>query len=235
MCKFYSAIVTREGKLLHNKFLTSHEDLIRLFNCNEGVRNVSNDPNFIRVEFSPENQKYCDINDYKLEVDENSTPIWFDELLRDTITEELTNVVKSMIRLSENISILAGDVVIIGQNTIVDKMVNSHIIYMENSSVNLMWENSSVNLMWGNSSVKEMRGNSSVNLMRENSSVNLMRENSSVKEMWENSSVNLMWGNSSVKEMRENSSVNLMRENSSVNFMWENSSVKEMWENSKKP
>jgi hypothetical protein len=204
MCKFYSAIVTREGKLLHNKFLTSHEDLVRYFNLNEGSRSIANDPNFIRVEFYPVNDKYCDIKDYKLEVDESSIPEWFDKY-KKSITKELTVIVKSMIRLSENISILAGDVVIIGQNTVVDKMVNSHIIYMENSTVNDMWENSTVNDMWENSTVKTMR---------ENSTVKTMRENSTVKTMCGNSTVNDMWGNSTVKTMRENSTVNDMWENS---------------------
>lgn len=35
MCKFYSAIVMRNGDILHNANLTSHEDLIQLFNIND--------------------------------------------------------------------------------------------------------------------------------------------------------------------------------------------------------
>jgi hypothetical protein len=155
--------VTREGKLLHNKFLTSHEDLVRYFNLSEGCKNVTNNPNFIRVEYYPVNDKYCDIKDYKLNVDESSTPDWFEQF-KVLITQELTTILKSMIRFSERISILAGDVVIIGQNTIVDKMVNSHIIYMENSTVNEMRENSTVNEMRENSTVNEMRGNSKKNV-----------------------------------------------------------------------
>ena len=177
MCKFYSAIVTREGKLLHNKFLTSHEDLIRYFNLSEGCKGLTNDPNFIRIEFWPVNGKYCDIKNYQLDVDESSIPSWFEQF-KKPITKELTGILKSMIRLSENISIIAGDIVIIGQNTIVEKMVNSHIIHMENSTVNEMWGNSTVNEMWGNSTVNEMR------------------ENSTVNKMWGNSTVNEMWGNS---------------------------------------
>jgi hypothetical protein len=201
MCKFYSAIVMRNGDILHNENLTSHEDIISLFNINDSQVNCDK---FVRVEFSPDiDPDLPFIEKYKLNIDENCNPKWF-EKQRDHVTEYLKDFVNKRI-ITSNQKILTGGLYVV-KDCIIDKLMSAQIVYLQ-GQVKEMRENSQVNLM---------RENSQVNLMRENSQVKEMRENSQVKEMWENSQVNLMWGNSQVKEMRENSQVNLMRGNSQV-------------------
>jgi hypothetical protein len=229
----------RNGDVLHNENLTSHEDIKELFNLND---NGMHTDRFVKVEFCPDdNSDLANIERYRLNVDENSTPEWFEQH-RQFVTEKLTDIVRRRI-ISGEVKILVGGLYVV-KDAQIGRVQQAKVVYMQNSSVNVMRENSSVNEMWGNSSVNVMRENSSVNemwenssvnVMRGNSSVNVMRENSSVNEMRGNSSVNVMRENSSVNEMRENSSVNVMLGNSSVNMMLGNSSVNDMWENSKAP
>ena len=202
MCKFYSAIVMRNGDLLHNENLTSHEDIISLFNINDSQVNCNK---FVRVEYTPDNNTDLpDISKYKLNVDESVTPDWF-EKHKDYTIERLKSIVEKRI-ITINQKILTGGIYVV-KDCKIDKLISAQIIYLQ-GKVNEMWENSQVNEMW------------------ENSLVNEMWENSRVNEMWENSLVNVMRGNSQVNVMRENSQVNVMRESSQVNVMRENSQVK---------
>jgi hypothetical protein len=176
MCKFYSAIVMRNGDLLHNENLQSHEDIIRLFNINDTQINCDN---FVRVEFTPlKESDYPDIEKYLLKVDEDSTPDWF-EIHREYITTRLKEFVSKRIITSDQ-QIITGGVYVV-KNCKIDKIICGQIVYMESSQVNEMRENSQVKEMWGNSQVNVMRENSQVNEMRENSQVNVMWENSQVK------------------------------------------------------
>jgi hypothetical protein len=220
MCKFYSAIVMRNGDLIHNPFTTSHEDLIEENNIKDKGFDF-----FVKVEFSPEDGNLSNLENYKLNVDENSIPEWFEEF-RVKIEFKLHSIVKNII-ITTNHNMIVGRAIILTGDAIINCL--KHCIVYE------MRENSQVNEMWENSQVKMMRENSQVNEMRENSQVNEMRENSQVKMMRENSQVKMMRENSQVKMMRENSQVKMMWENSQVKMMWENSQVNEMWENSKKP
>jgi hypothetical protein len=235
MCKFYSAIVMRNGDILHNENLMSHEDIIRLYNINDSQINCNK---FVRVEYTPdESSDFPDISKYKLNVDESFIPDWFEKHREYTI-ERLKSFVEKRIVTTDR-KILTGGLYVV-KDCQIGKLISAQIIYLqgqvnemrENSQVNEMRGNSRVNRMWENSRVNRMWGNSQVNEMRENSQVNEMRENSRVNEMWGNSQVNEMRENSQVNRMRENSQVNRMRENSQVNRMWENSRVNEMWENS---
>ena len=184
MCKFYSAIVMKNGDILHNENLKSHEDIIRLFKINDTQVNCNK---FVRVEFTPDDtQDFPNIEKYKLNVDENSTPGWF-EKHRDYVTERLKEIVSKRIITSDQ-PILTGGLYVV-KDCVIDKMISAQIVYLqgqvnvmwENSQVNVMWENSQVNEMWENSQVNVMRGNSQVNVMRGNSQVNVMRGNSQVK------------------------------------------------------
>ena len=184
MCKFYSAIVMRNGDLLHNEKLTSHEDIIRLFNIKDTQINCDK---FVRVEFTPDESKDLpNIEKYKLNVDEESCTEWFEEY-RDQITERLKEYVSKRIIKSDQ-KILTGGLYVV-TNCKIDKIISAQVIYMQSAQVNEMW---------GNSQVNQMRGNSQVNVMWGNSQVNEMRENSRVMEMWENSQVKNNYNNSKI-------------------------------------
>jgi hypothetical protein len=166
MCNFYSAIVMKNGDLLHNENLMSHEDIIRLFNINDSQINCDK---FVRVEFAPlDNSDFADIEKYGFNVDEESTPKWF-EKHREYIISRLKEIVSKRIITSDQ-KILTGGLYVV-KNCKIDKIICAQVIYMQNSQVNVMRENSQVNEMWGNSQVNVMRENSQVNVMWENSQV----------------------------------------------------------------
>ena len=60
MCKFLSAIGMNNGDILCDALIDSHEDIISIHELND---NYSKLRNWVRLEFSPENQKdLIDIN-----------------------------------------------------------------------------------------------------------------------------------------------------------------------------
>lgn len=81
MCKFLSAIVLKNGDLICDPFIDSHEDLIDRYNLRDNNTN-----NFIRIEHTPDDDfYYSDLTEYKLHIDENTTPDWFTDDLKDII------------------------------------------------------------------------------------------------------------------------------------------------------
>ena len=198
MCQFKSAIVLKNGDVLHNEFIDSHEDIITI----NGLKDNKTE-SFVRVEYLPTGELW-EIGKYKLSVDEPQTPEWFDKV-KDKAERKLKAIINRMI-------ISVDTPMVVGRRIIVKPGVK--ILSIRQTVIDVLYKDSRVNVMWGNSQVNVMRGNSQVNKMWENSRVN---------EMWGNSRVNEMRENSQVNVMRENSQVNEMRENSQVNEMWGNS------------
>jgi hypothetical protein len=165
MCKFKSAIVLRNGDILHNDFTDSHEDLIELFGLVDNGKQ-----NFVRIEYATNGKRLDKIENYQLKVDENSTPEWFEEI-RESTTGQMKTIVSKMI-ISENVKIIIGRAVILTGNAIVNKI--RHCIIHE---------------MWGSSNVGVMRESSNVGVMRGSSNVGEMWGSSNVGEMWGSSNV----------------------------------------------
>jgi hypothetical protein len=164
----------KNGDLLHNETLSSHEDIIDLFGINDTQTNCDK---FVRVEFTPEDDvDYPNIGKYRLVVDEQTTPRWF-EKHREYVTSRLSDFVKTRIILSDR-KFLTGGLYVV-KDCQIGNIKFAMIVFLQNSSVKTMWENSSVETMWGNSSVEVMRENSSVKTMWDNSSVE--KNNSSTK------------------------------------------------------
>ena len=159
MCKFFSSIVTRQGEVLYNQFIDSHETLIQIFK----LRDDKPMDYFVRCEFYPQNNNDMgDADKYELKVDENYTPEWFEEF-RESVTDKMRTIIKNMIVTGERDCLIGGTWIL--KDAKVGFLNYCRIVWAFNSTVNEMWDNSTVNEMWDNSTVNEMWGNSTVNKM----------------------------------------------------------------------
>ena len=86
MCQFFSAIVTRDLRVLFTE-QDSHETIIRRAELQDNDLYLRS---WVRVELQPEGNNW-----YPLRVDESSTPAWFDDS-RDTIAERVKTIAQKV-------------------------------------------------------------------------------------------------------------------------------------------
>jgi hypothetical protein len=195
MCRFLSAIVTRQGNVYCNPLTDSHEDLIEMFS----IKDSKPMQNFVRVEYTPESQtEIANIEKYNLSVDEDYTPEWFDEGLRDKTIRKLKSMLKKMI-ITEDRKILIGDAFILDHVNI-GVLRYARVISMAGGSVNVVWDGGSVNVVWDGGSVNVVRAGGSVNEVWNGGSVNEVWAGGSVNEVWNGGSVNEVWAGGQIKK-----------------------------------
>jgi hypothetical protein len=109
MCQFKSAIVLRDErekggyKLLISPWTESHGEIETLFKLREGKS-----LKFAKVEFSPDDMAFAyQPERYKLKIDEDRTPDWFDDEMREKVTNERSDYIKSII-VSGDVDLLVG-------------------------------------------------------------------------------------------------------------------------------
>jgi hypothetical protein len=173
MCKFKSALVLQSEEIIRSPYTESHEDLVDM----SGLKD--NGLSFVRIEFVPKNQEFGNVNAYQLKLDQQCAPEWWTYEVVERTTERMRDIIRGMI-ISENRNILIGGQYILANGKI-NKIVNSHIVTMRESS-----------------RVGEMSGASQVGVMRGSSQVGVMRESSRVGEMWGSSLVGEMSGASRI-------------------------------------
>jgi hypothetical protein len=109
MCKFKSGLVLRDEKekggfkLLMSPWTESHSELCEMFKIQDGARLT-----FARVEFSPAELSDAHIVEkYKLTIDEERTPEWFDGEMKEKVAAKMTAYIKTII-ISCNVNLLIG-------------------------------------------------------------------------------------------------------------------------------
>jgi len=184
MCRFYSAIVMKNGDILHNENLLSHEDIISLFNINDSQINCDK---FIRVEFTPdEDNDYPDIEKYKLKVDEYSTPTWF-EKHRDYTTLQLKDFVSRRIITSDH-KILTGGLYVV-KDCIIGKLTVATIVYLQ-GTVQDVRDGGTVQDVRDGGTVQEVRAGGTVQDVRDGGTVQKVWAGGTVQEVWAGGIVN---------------------------------------------
>jgi hypothetical protein len=123
MCKFKSAIVLKNGDILHNGYTDSHEDLMEYFKIKDDNQFWQN---FVRIEFSPDKpENLMDVNSYLLKIDEDSTPDWFEEI-KGLVIERMKDVVSSLF-INQDEDIIIGKSIILGKVN-VKRLINCFVI-----------------------------------------------------------------------------------------------------------
>jgi hypothetical protein len=223
MCDFLSAIVFKGGRIICQPELTdSHSDLIAANNLRDDNIHIRV---WVRVELTPTEHKYLDVDSYSMRLDESSRPDWFDSAAEFDAAEKLRDKIRAMI-VTDKRALLLGGCWILGEGADIESAKAARIVAMISSAkVGEMRGSSQVGEMRGSSQVGVLRGSSQVGEMRGSSQVGEMRGSSQVGEMWGSSQVGEMRGSSQVGEMWENSQVGVLRENSQVGVLRENSQV----------
>jgi len=109
MCQYKSAIVLRDlkekggFKLLMSPWTESHSELEIMFKLRDGSR-----LNWAKVEYSPDEMKNAHlIEKYRLIIDEERTPDWFDDEMKEKVQSKMESYVKSII-VTGDVQLLIG-------------------------------------------------------------------------------------------------------------------------------
>ena len=109
MCHFKSAIVVQDSqskggfRLLLSPWTESHSELLIIHKLRDDGR-----LRFARVEYSPPSMDTAHLIDgYKLKIDEERTPDWFDDEMKSAVELKLRDYVKSMI-VTGDVELLIG-------------------------------------------------------------------------------------------------------------------------------
>lgn len=147
MCNFLSALVLRNGDLLHHPMTDSHSDLVRYFR----LADKTACRHFAKVELMPPTDKdgrpdYARVGDYALRVDDTE-PAWFDEH-RNAVDKRMRAIVKAMIVDDDSVPLVLDGCRILIKGAKVEEARGGRILAMTgDAQVGVMRDTSQVGVM----------------------------------------------------------------------------------------
>ena len=143
MCNFKSAILLRDEslkggyRLLMSPWTESHSELCVMHKIKDNAQ--SRRVNFARIEYSPPSLETAhQIATYKLKIDEERTPEWLDEEMKESVTLKMKAYVESII-VTGDVALLIGGQFIIAPGAKVESAQAVIINVMCGGTLNVMW------------------------------------------------------------------------------------------------
>jgi hypothetical protein len=149
MCQFKSAIVLRDEslkggfKLLLSPWTESHSELCIIHKLNDGAR-----LSFARVEYSPPSMDAAHLIDgYKLKIDEERTPEWLTDEMKEAVADRLRTYVKNMI-VSGDVELLIGGQYIVAPGAKIESAHSMVINAVCGGTISEVW-GGTISEVWG--------------------------------------------------------------------------------------
>ena len=199
MCKLKSAIILKDRIFMPD--YDSHSKMLEELGITDDYINASKV--FVRAELVPENEDvFSDIDNWKLCVDQDITPEWFDE---KDCTERMRKAVKEW----------ANTHIFVGQNGL--KISHGENIFIKDCK--------NVEIC-GNATVEDICGNATVRNICGKATVENICSKATVEYIYGNATVNNICGNATVDYICDNATVNNIRDNVTVKKMCDKAKVK---------
>ena len=209
MCKLKSAIILKDRIFMPD--YDSHSKMLEELGITDDYFNASKV--FVRAELVPENgDVFSDIDAWKLEVDQDITPEWFDE---KDCTERMRKAVKEWAKTH----------IFIGQNGL--KISHGENIFIKDCKNVDIYGKATVESICGKATVENIRGKATVESICDNATVERICDNATVKRIYGNAMVKYIYGNATVNNICDNATVERICDNvtviSSLFTKWSNS------------
>ena len=216
MCKLKSAIILKDKIFMPD--YDSHSKMLEELKITDDYINASKV--FVRAELSPENgDVFSDIDGWKLEVDQDITPEWFDEKY---CTERMRKAVKEWAKT--HIFVGQNDLKIShGENIFIKDCKNVDIC--GSATVNYICDNATVKNIRDNATVKNIYDNATVNYIYGSATVNYIYGNATVENIYDNATVENIYGSATVNYIYDNATVKNIYDNATVNYIYGNVTV----------
>ena len=240
MCKLKSAIILKDKIFMPD--YDSHSKMLEELGITDDYFNASKV--FVRAELVPENgDVFSDIDGWKLCVDQDITPEWFDE---KDCTERMRKAVKEWanthifigqndlkISYGENIFIKDCKNVDIRYNATVRNICgNATVVSIcDNATVEYIYENATVKNICGNATVNSIYGNATVVSICDNATVENIYGNATVESVYDNATVESVHGDATVESICGDATVKYIRGNATVKYIRGNATVKNIYGN----
>ena len=182
MCQLKSGIILKNRVFVPE--YDSHTEMLEELGIKDDYLNASK--TFVRVELSPtDGDVFSDIDTWKLKVDQDITPDWYDE---DTYKPQIVEAVKEWAKNHLHIGV---------DNLNINTGINHYIKDCREVDIR------------GNATVKDIYGNAIVKNICGNAIVDYICGSATVKDVYGNATVKDIYGNATVKDIYDNATVEM--------------------------
>ena len=216
MCQLKSGIILKNRVFLPE--YDSHTEMLEELGIKDDYLNASK--TFVRAELSPANgDVFSDIDTWKLNVDQDITPEWYDE---DTYKPQVVEAVKAWAKTHIHIGV-DGLKIATGRNHYIKDCKDVQIC--NNATVEYICDSATVKYICNNATVEYICNNATVEYICDSATVKYICNNATVEYICNNATVEYICDSATVKYICGSATVKHIYGNATVERIYGNATV----------
>jgi hypothetical protein len=209
MCNFKSGIVLKDArekggfKLLLSPWTESHSDLIAIHKLNDGKM-----LHFARIEFSPPDMSFAHKPEtYKLRIDEERTPTWLDEEMKEKVTAKMTDYIKSII-VTGDINILIG-----GQFIVAPK---AKVQCVKTCVISAVLGDATISDVRDSATISGVRGSATISDVGDSATISGVRDSATISGVRDSATISDVGGSATISDVRDSATISGVRDSATI-------------------
>jgi hypothetical protein len=180
MCNFLSALVLRNGDVLHHPMLDSHLDLVRYFKLPDTNAHIRR---FAKIELTPVD--WMDAATWTWRIDEPTRPNWLDEVEAEAERKTRAIADRMIVRDGEHGLIVDGCWIIGGTAKIRD-VRSGRIVRVQDSA-----------------QIHDVGGSAQIHGVRDSAQIHDVRDSAQIHDVRDSAQIHGVWGGAQIHGVRD--------------------------------
>ena len=212
MCKYKSGIVVQDERekggfrLLMSPWTESHSDLEAIHNLRDGGR-----VNYAKVEFSPDDMSNAHLPEkYKLSIDEERTPDWFDSDMKALVAGKMANYIKSII-VTGDINILIGGQFVVAPGC--------RVSCVKTCVISAVLGDAKISGVWDSATISDVRGSATISDVR---------DSVKISGVWDSATISNVLGSATISDVRGSVKISNVRDSVKISNVWDSAKISDV-------
>ena len=198
MCNFLSALVLKNGDVLHHPMLDSHADLVRYFKLPDTDAHIQH---FAKVELTPVD--WADAATWNFRVDEEVLPVWWADVA-SAVEGTLRSRAAGMILKDGDHDLIVDGCWIVAGTAKVRDVRSGRIILVQDSAqisnvggsaqISGVWDSAQISNVGGSAQISGVRGSAQISGVRDSAQISGVRGSAQISNVGDSAQISNVGG-----------------------------------------
>jgi len=170
MCNFLSALVLKNGDVLHHPMLDSHADLVRYFKLPDTDAHIQH---FAKVELTPVD--WADAATWNFRVDEEVLPVWWADVASAVEGTLRSRAAGMILKDGDHDLIVDGCWIVAGTAKVRDVRSGRIILVQDSAQISNVGGSAQISGVWDSAQISGVRGSAQISGVRDSAQISGVR------------------------------------------------------------
>ena len=215
MCNFFSALVLRNGDVLHHPMLDSHSDLVTYFKLPD---ETAHHQHFAKIELVPVD--WLDAATWRFQLDAETAPGWWTEVAQAAEEACRAIVAKMMLRSGEHRLVVDGCWIVGGTAIVRDVRAGRIVQVRDSAQIHDVRGSAQIHDVWGSAQIHDVGDSAQIHDVRGSAQIRGVRGSAQIRGVGDSAQIHDVRDSAQIHDVWDSAQIHDVRGSAQIHDVW---------------